>query len=77
MFSVCLCAECKAMKVLYDASDSRGSIYDWMKIKLSESTIFNYWKMVLDLQTPILMFVRAQREHNFSLYVQVLRRIIN
>ena len=50
MLQVCLCAEYKAMRVVFDSCDSTDHIQDWMEKKASESPMFHYWKKIFDLQ---------------------------
>ena len=44
--------------------------------KASETPMFHYWKMIFDLQTLILMFIRSEKERDFALYVQMLKSIM-
>ena len=74
LLQVCLCAEYKAMRVVFDSSESTDDIQDWMEEKASESPMFHYWKMIL--QILILMFIRSESERVFTLYVQVLKSIV-
>ena len=76
LIQVCLCAECKAMRVVFNSSESTDDIQDWMEKKASESPMFHYWKMILDFQILILMFIQSEREQDFALYVQVLKSIV-
>ena len=47
-----------------------------MEKKASESPMFHYWKMIFDLKVLILMFIRSERQRDFTLYVQVLNSIM-
>ena len=76
LLQVCLCAEYKAMRVVFDSSESTDDIQDWMEKKASESPMFHYSEMIFDLQILILMFIRSERERDFALYVQVLKSIM-
>ena len=49
---------------------------DWLCEKAKSSTMCFYWKMVIDLEVQICIFVRSIREVNFSLYVQSLRSLV-
>ena len=42
---------------------------------LERSPTFMYWDLVLKYETLILIFIRAHRERNFHLYVQVLEKL--
>ena len=57
LLQVCLCTEYKAMRVVFDSSESTNDIQDWMEKKASESPKFHYWKIIFDLQILILMFI--------------------
>ena len=76
LLQVRLCAEYKAVRVVFDSSESTDDIQDWMEKKASESRMFHYWKMIFDLQILILMFIWSQRERDFALYDQVLKSIM-
>ena len=76
LLQVCLCAEYKAMRVVFDSCESTNDIQDWVVKKASESRMLHYWKMIFDLQILILMFIRSERERDFALYVQVLKSIM-
>ena len=39
------------------------------------SPTFMYWDFILRYETLILIFVRAHREKNFALYVEVLEEL--
>ena len=74
LLQVCLCAKYKAMRVVFDSSESTDDIQDWMEEKASESPMFHYWKMIL--QILILTFIRSESERDFTFYVQVLKSIV-
>ena len=50
MLHVCLCAEYKVMRVVFDSFESTDDIQDQMEKKLPESPVFHYWKMIFALQ---------------------------
>ena len=52
------------------------SPYDWLSQKSKDSTSFLYWNCVVDLQVPILLYVRSIREGNFKLHVEVLLKLL-
>ena len=52
------------------------SPYDWLSQKSKDSTSFLYWNCVVDLQVPILLYVRSIREGNFKLHVEVLFKLL-
>ena len=39
------------------------------------SPTFMYWDLILRYETLILIFVRAHREKNFALYVEILEKL--
>ena len=65
---------CSMFKLLSDAipENCELSPYDWLTKKSTESTSFLYWKLVIDLEILILMYVRSIREGNFKLHVEIL-----
>ena len=76
LLQVCLCAEYKAMKLVFDCNESSQDLLDWMENQASESPMFNYWKIIFDFQVLILMFIRSERERNFPLYIQILKSVM-
>ena len=42
---------------------------------IAKSPTFMFWDLILRYETPILIFVRAHREKNFPLYVNVLDQV--
>ena len=46
---------------------------EWLCVKAKFSTMWFYWKMVIDLQVQSCIFAPSIREGNFSLYVSSLR----
>jgi hypothetical protein len=47
----------------------------WIEAMNRRSPTFLYWDMIRRYERLILIFVRAHRERNFSLYVQVLEKL--
>ena len=43
---------------------------------LSNDSTFQYWNTILSIALLILIFMRAHREKNFPLYVEVLESIV-
>ena len=43
---------------------------------IKKSPTFQYWDTILTIDIYILVFVRAHREKNFSLYVEALEKIV-
>ena len=52
------------------------SAYDWLCQKCAESEVYMYWKMVIELEMHILIYVRSIREGNFKLHVETLRKLL-
>ena len=71
---------CSLFKLLRDAmpDDIRElSPYDWLSQRSKESTSFLYWKLVIELEMLILMYVRSLREGNFKLHLEVLYLLLS
>ena len=51
--------------------------YDWLTQKSKDSTVFVYWKCVIDLQIKVLLYVYSIREGNFKLHVEVLYKLLS
>ena len=58
--------------MLSDDYDDSESILEWRDDMIKKSPTFAYWDSVLTYEMLILIFVKAHREKNFSLYVDVL-----
>ena len=70
---------CSLFKMLEDAaaeSMTELSAYDWLCQKCAESEVYMYWKMVIELEMHILIYVRSIREGNFKLHVETLRKLL-
>ena len=52
------------------------SPYDWLSKKASKNEMCFFWKMVFDFEATYLMFLRAEREENFELYITTLRKLV-
>ena len=50
--------------------------YTWLVEKSKSNEMCFIWKIILDLEMNILIFVRSQREGNFQLYREIICRII-
>ncbi len=48
----------------------------WVSKMCERSPTFKYWNLILKYETLILIFVRAHRESNFPLYVEVLEKLV-
>lgn len=47
------------------------SMVNWEESLRTRSPTFIFWDMIVKFETMVLIFVRAHRERNFSLYVEV------
>ena len=66
---MCLCAEFKAMMLLFENEETILDFENWITEKAYEFLMFHYWRMILDpkvLSLIILHFVRSERERNFN-----------
>ena len=52
------------------------SVDERRKDMLKQSPTFMFWDLILRYETLILIFIRAHRERNLSLYVEVLEKLI-
>ena len=71
---------CALFKLLCDAMPDDIpdlSPYDWLSQKSKENTSFLYWKLVIDLEILILMYVRSLREGNFKLHLEVVYLLLS
>ena len=57
-------------------SDEPGLAFDvWQQKRIAESPLVQYGSLTLKLQLILLMFLRAQRDENFVLYVESLDKL--
>ena len=54
-----------------------SSMQAWEDEMGKRSPTFLFWNTVLKYETLILILVRAERERNFSLYVEVLEQLVH
>ena len=64
---------------LHLAGENAGSpsMRSWEDEMVKRSPTFLFWNTVLKYETLILILVRAERERNFSLYVEVLEQLVH
>ena len=74
---VCLCALYKKLKDATIASGSSLSPLEWLTERSAQSQMCFYFRMVIQLQMEILIFVRSTREGNFKLNVEVMRSLLS
>ena len=68
-------ASCAAFRKLKDTSVQRNSllpILDWLGHRSKESKMCFYWKLILDFQVLVLVFIRSIREENCQVYIESL-----
>ena len=65
----------KLQKLAFLQSGSNQSEAAWKDDMQKRSPTFMYWDFILRYETLILIFVRAHREKNFALYVEVLENL--
>jgi len=58
-------AACVIYTLLLDAAEPTKNLFVWLQEKSKESQMCFYWKIILDFQIHILLFLRAIREGNF------------
>ena len=70
---------CVLFQLLLDTHRESGDIShpsSWLENKSKESQMCFFWKLVLEVQINILIFIRSIREGNFSLYISSLRNFV-
>lgn len=53
-----------------------ASMIAWEDTMKEQSPTFFFWEMIIRYQTLILIFIRAHRQRNFCLFVDVLERLV-
>ena len=48
----------------------------WEEVRKRRSPTFLFWDSIIEYETLVLLAVRAQRQHNFNLYVEALGDLI-
>ena len=51
-----------------------NQLREWRDTMLKKSPTFMFWDQIMKYEALILIFIRAHREKNFTLYVKVLER---
>ena len=64
---VSVCAVYKKLKEAHSKSCSELPILQWLDERAHTSEMCLYWKLIINLQLEILMFVRSLREGSFNL----------
>jgi len=63
-----------AFRELSGGIESEG-FDEWKENMSRKSPMFKYWDLILRLEKLVLIFVRAHRERNFTLYVMVMEEL--
>jgi hypothetical protein len=59
----------------YKLENSLLSKDAWIKEMEKKSPTFYFWNMILRLETKVFLLIRAHREKNFTLYVEMLEQL--
>ena len=73
-----ICA-CVIYQKLVDAHQNSGSslpILKWLEVLSTQSPMALYWKLVMELEVHILIYIRSIRESNFNLHILALRALM-
>ena len=66
----------KLLKAAHLESQSSLTLFEWLDQMCKTSEMCLYWKLILEFQIQVLVFVRAIREGNFPLYLETLFRFL-
>ena len=69
---VASCAVFRKLKDQYVQSNSLLPILDWLEHRSKESKMCFYWKLILDFQVHVLVFIHSIRGENFQVYIESL-----
>ncbi len=59
------------------ASASEGASFtEWEESLCARSPTFHFWDLIMKYETLVLIFVRAHRERDFCLFVDVLEQLV-
>ena len=56
--------------------DDLMPLEDWCTKRAASCPHFHFWSIILQLETKVTIFVRAIREADFLLYIDVLTEIV-
>ena len=76
-FQVAACAVFRKLKDAYIQSNYLLPFLDWLEHRSKESEICFSWKLILDFQVLVLVFIRSIREGNFQVYIESLISLCN
>ena len=77
-YAMQVCA-CVIYKKLADAHLNSGSslpILEWLDVLSTQSPMALYWKLIMELEVHILIYIRSIREGDFPLHVIALRTLM-
>ena len=72
---VALCALYKKLTAV-EADGSAKLPFEWLSEQANTSQSCFYWKLIIEYQVHLLVFVRSIREGNFELYIESLQKLI-
>lgn len=64
----------KLKKSAFNHSDE-ASLSTWEERMKTRSPTFLFWDLIVQYETLVLLVVRAQRQRNFNMYVEVLEQL--
>ena len=73
---VSLCAIYRKLKDAHRNSNSSLTILEWLDKRCVNSEMFYYWRIILQLEIEMLIFIRSFREGNFQLYFESLLSLL-
>ena len=73
---VTLCALYKKLTEAVESDGATMSPFEWLSQQAKTSQSCFYWKLVMEYQIHLLVFVRSIREGNFQLYIESLQKLI-
>ena len=48
----------------------------WEEVRKQRSPTFLFWDSIIEYETLVLLVIRAQRQHNFNLYIEAQEELI-
>ena len=69
-------ALCALYKKAVEADGSAKLHFEWLSEQANTSQSCFYWKLIIEYQVHLLVFVRSIREGNFELYIESLQKLI-
>ena len=69
---VAICVIYKLLKEAHADSQNNLSLFDWLEERSKISQMAHYWRLILNFQIQVLIFVRSVRNGNFLLYRETL-----